>query len=91
MAKMMRSTLAGLTNQTIDRVRRRCRTRLAQRPVQTHRQMTSQGHLGHVPAPPELQPLIFAPQFGIKWNQSFWNAKCCATRGSTVNFDGTLR
>src|SRR2546426_8437548 len=46
--------------------RRRSRARLAQRPVQTHRQVTSQGHLGHVSASPENQTLILAPQFGIK-------------------------
>src|SRR2546430_11419113 len=46
--------------------RRRSRARLAQRPVQTHGQVTSQGHLGYVPASPENQTLILAPQFGIK-------------------------
>src|SRR3989442_685200 len=46
--------------------RRRSRSRLAQRPVQTHGQVTSQGHLGHVSASPENQTFILAPQFGIK-------------------------
>jgi hypothetical protein len=36
----------------------------AQAPIESHRQAASDGHFRHLPAPPELQTLILAPQRG---------------------------